>query len=143
MQKNNEGTAAIEFGLLAPVLLILLVGLVEVGFSVRESMMVNEAVEAGASYATQYGWDSAGISSAVTSATAATGVTATPAPQTYCGCPTATGVTTTLCTSTCTGGGSPGQYVRVDATIPHATILSYLGLPIPASLTAHAVVRIQ
>ncbi|MFZ2466850.1 TadE/TadG family type IV pilus assembly protein [Parvibaculum sedimenti] len=143
MRRNDAGTAAIEFGLLAPVLLILLAGLVEVGFSIRESMMVHEAVEAGASYATQYGWDSTGISNAITGATAETGITATPSPQTFCGCPTATGVTTTLCTATCTGGGSPGQYVRVDATIPHTTILSYLGLPIPATLTAHAIVRIQ
>lgn len=140
---NEAGTAAIEFGIIAPVLLIMLAGLVEIGFAVRESMMVQEAAEAGASYAAQNGWDSAGITNAVESATGNTAITATPSPQTFCGCPGESGITTVLCTATCTGGHGPGHYVRVDASIPHATILSYLGLPIPATLSAHAVVRIE
>jgi len=140
---NNAGTAAIEFALIAPVLLILLAGLVEIGFAVREAMMVQEAAEAGASYAVQSGWDSTGILNAVTTATGASNIDASPAPQLFCGCPSESGVTHVLCTATCTDGGGPGQYVRVDASIPHATILSYLGLPIPSTLTAHAVVRIQ
>lgn len=142
-EHDNSGTAAIEFALIAPVLLILLAGLVEIGFAVREAMMAQDAAEAGASYAAQYGWDSTGISNAATSATGTSGISASPSPQLFCGCPGESGITQTLCTATCTDGNSPGQYVRVDASIPHTTILSYLGLPIPSTLTAHAVVRIQ
>ena len=140
---NDAGTAAIEFAIIAPFLLIILAGLAEISFAIHEAMIAQEAAEAGASYAAQYGWDSVGITNAVEGAANGATITATPAPQTFCGCPGTSGVTTVLCTATCTGGKSPGTYVRVDASVPHTTILSYLGLPIPSSLSAHAVVRIE
>lgn len=139
----NSGSAAIEFALVLPVLLTLLAGLVEIGFAVREAMQVQDAAEAGAAYAIKYGWNSAAISAAVVNATGATGITASPAPIQFCGCPGAAGVTTVLCTATCTGGVTPGTYVRVSAAISHNAILTELGLPIPATLTGHATVRLQ
>lgn len=139
----NAGSAAIEFGLILPVLLILLAGLVEIGFAVREAMQVQDAAEAGAAYAIKYGWNSVAISAAVVNATGATGITASPAPVQFCGCPAAGGVTTVLCTATCTGGVAPGTYVRVSASITHSAILDNLSLPIPTTLTGHATVRLQ
>jgi Flp pilus assembly protein TadG len=139
----NAGSAAIEFAIIAPVLLILLAGLVEIGFATREAMQVQDAAEAGAGYAIRNGWNSAAISAAVVNATGATGVTASPAPAQFCGCPGAAGITTVLCNATCTGGTTPGSYVRVSASIAHIAILGNLGLPIPATLTGHATVRLQ
>jgi Flp pilus assembly protein TadG len=140
---STRGSAAIEFGIIAPVLLIMLAGLVEIGFAARESMLVQDAAEAGAGYAMKYGWNSAGISSAVVNATSATTITASPVPSQFCGCPSASGVATVLCTATCTGGTTPGTYVLVSASIAHTAILSNLGLPIPATLVGHATVRLQ
>jgi Flp pilus assembly protein TadG len=139
----NAGSAAIEFGLMMPVLLVLLAGLVEIGFAVREAMQVQAAAEAGAGYAIKNGWDSVAISNAVVNATGATGISASPAPVQFCGCPGAGGVTAVLCTVKCTGGATPGVYVQVNASQPHSAILANLGLPIPAKLTAHATVRLQ
>ncbi|HWA69608.1 MAG TPA: TadE/TadG family type IV pilus assembly protein [Rhizomicrobium sp.] len=138
-----SGSAAIEFGLIFPLLLVLLAGVVEVGFAMREAMQVQDAAEVGAGYAIKNGWNSAAISAAVVNATGATGVTAAPAPTQYCGCPGAAGVTAVLCTATCAAGVAPGVYVRVNASRPHVTILNNLGLPIPATITAHAIVRLQ
>ncbi len=139
----TRGSASIEFAIIVPVLLIMLAGLVEIGFAAREAMQVQDAAEAGAGYAMKYGWDSAGISAAVVNATGATGVTASPAPVQFCGCPSASGITTVLCTATCAGGTTPGTYVKVSASIAHVAILSNLGLPIPATLVGHATVRLQ
>jgi predicted dehydrogenase len=40
-------------------------------------------------------------------------------------------------------GDPPGQYVQVNAALPHETILSYPGLPLPATLTGQAIVRVN
>ena len=139
----SAGTAAIEFGLIAPFLLILLAGTIEIGFTIWQQMAVYAAAEAGAGYAIKNGWNATAISSAVVNATDETSITANPAPIEFCGCPAASGITTVSCTSTCTGGVTPSLYVKVSAAIPHPVILSDLGLPIPATLTATATVRLQ
>jgi Flp pilus assembly protein TadG len=139
----SAGTAAIEFGLIAPLLLILLAGTVELGFTIWQQMEVYAAAEAGAGYAIKHGWNATAISNVVTSATDETTITASPAPFEFCGCPAASGITTVVCTATCTGGTTPSLYVQVGASIPHTVILSNLGLPIPATLTASARVRLQ
>jgi Flp pilus assembly protein TadG len=141
--RARNGVAAIEFALAAPVFLVLLTGLVELGFGLYQAMEVQDAAEAGALYAAKHGWDPAGISDAVVSATGVAGVTASPAPSTFCGCPDAAGIATTLCTATCVGGAPPGQYVQVNAAVPHQTILPYPALPLPATMTGRATVRLN
>jgi Flp pilus assembly protein TadG len=139
---DNAGTAAIEFALVSPFFLVLLLGMVELGFGVYQAMEAWNAAEAGAIYAAKYGFSAAGISAAVVNAEASSGVTASPAPILFCGCPSDAGVTTLACNSTCTGGITPSQYVQVNASIPHQTILAYPGL-LPATLTAKSIVRVQ
>ncbi|PNG27141.1 hypothetical protein CR492_05510 [Methylocella silvestris] len=140
-RRNEAGTAALEFGLATPLLLILIAGVTEIGLAVYQGMQVSAAVEAGMMYAAKNGWSSSGIASAVVSASGATGLTATPAPSQFCGCPAATGITATTCTSTCANGYAPGQYIQINAALAHQTILSNLGLPLPATLTATSLFR--
>ena len=90
-RRNESGTAAIEFALFLPFLLLLLGGIVELGFSAYEAMQVSNAVDAGALYAAKNGWNSASIVSATVSGAASSGLTATPAPTQFCGCPNAAG----------------------------------------------------
>jgi len=141
---SRSGTAAIEFGLAIPLLLVMLMGTIELGFAIYEAMQVYDAAEAGALYAAQNGWSASGISTAVTSATSASGLTATPAPSQFWGCPDETGITTVASSSVkCTGNTSPGQYIQVNATLNHSTILPYPGPSLPTSFTAKSVIRIQ
>jgi Flp pilus assembly protein TadG len=142
-RKRQGGTAALEFALTAPFLLLFLMAVVELGFAMHETMQVYNSVEAGALYASKNGFDSAGISAAVVNATGTSGLTASPAPAQFCGCPQTTGVTTVSCGSTCTGGTAPGQYIRVYAALPHTSILPVFALPLPATLTAQAIVRLN
>lgn len=141
--RDRRGSAAIEFGIIAPVLLIMLVGVIELGFAVHESMQVQDAAEAGALYAGKHGWKPAEISAAVVSATGADNITASPAPVQFCGCPGTGGIAEVACDASCPSGDPVEVYVRVSASMPHSAILSALGLPIPDTLTGHATVRVQ
>jgi hypothetical protein len=144
-RRNDSGTVAIEFGLLVPVLLALIGITAELGFAMYESMQVNNAAETGALYAARNGYDASGISAAVTGATGTPGITATPAPAQFCGCPGAGGITEVTCVAPppCTDGSPAGQYARISASLSHQKILPGVGLPLPATLTAHSIVRLN
>jgi Flp pilus assembly protein TadG len=148
-RRGESGTAAIEFALFLPVLLILLTGTVELGFSAYEAMQVNNAVEAGALYAAKNGYNAASVTSAVTNASVLpaglSALTATPAPSEFCGCPTATGITklgSLPCSATACSGSPAGTYVQVNASLNHTTIISN-SLGLPTTFTATAVIRIN
>lgn len=142
-RKTQGGVAAIEFAILSPLLVLLLIGLVEIGFASYEAMQAQSAAEAGALYAAKHGWDLTGIEGAVVNATGASGITADPAPQTFCGCPQTGGIIATSCNSTCPGGSPPGQYVEIHASLAHQTILPYPGLPTPLVLKGKSTLRLN
>jgi hypothetical protein len=140
---NMKGNATIEFALVAPLFLLLLVGVIDLGYAFYEQMVVEDAVEAGAAYASLHGWQSGGITSAVTNATGVSGISASPAPSLFCGCPADNGIAPISCASTCSGGITPGQYVQISAQTTHTPILTYPALIIPSTFTSQATVRIQ
>jgi Flp pilus assembly protein TadG len=142
----RDGLAAVEFGLLAPMLLLIVAASVDLGLAYSAQIKVQQAAQAGAQYALLHGYDSTKITSAVTSATTLS-VSANPAPTQQCGCLSGSTVTlsgTPPCLVTCGNGLTPGTYVIVKAQatytplIPYATLLSS-----PTTLTSQAQVRIQ
>src|SRR5213075_1818680 len=50
--RDRRGMSAVEFGLAAPVFLAILTPVVDLGLAFSEQIRVNQAVEAGAQYAT-------------------------------------------------------------------------------------------
>jgi Flp pilus assembly protein TadG len=140
---SGRGGVAVEFALIAPLLMLMFAGIVDLGFAAYESMQVHAAAAAGAQYAVKYGWDTAAIEAAVMSGTGAEGIAASPAPSRFCACPDAGGLAEIDCGDTCPGGVTPGQYGRVNAELEHSTVLSYPGLPDPLTLTGQAIVRLQ
>ncbi|HXJ03225.1 MAG TPA: TadE/TadG family type IV pilus assembly protein [Micropepsaceae bacterium] len=139
---DQRGIAALEFGLAIPVLLVLITGLTEVGMAGFEAMQVKDAAEAGALYASQHPADLTGIQNAVVTATGTTGITATPAPTSFCGCPGATGITVGNCTTVCPNGDAQGNYVRVNASLTHSKILAFAGFADPQVLTGVSTLRV-
>jgi Flp pilus assembly protein TadG len=143
----NQGLAAIEFALLAPVLMALLVGLLDFGLAFQRQLNVNAAAEAGASYAVINGFDVTGISTIVTNSGG--GIQASPAPTEVCGCPGATtGITTSSpaappCTGKCPDGSTAGVYVSSNALLSYSTLLPWPGITNPLSLSSTQMVRIQ
>jgi hypothetical protein len=154
--RASAGTAAIEFALFLPFLLLLLTGVVELGFSAYEAMQVSNAVEAGALFA---GSNAGQTFSAANTATATTSgaalppglntLTATPAPSTFCGCPVSAGSVSNLgappplCATTfptACAGGAASTYVRVNASLNHKAIFP-TNWGLPTAFTATAVIR--
>jgi Flp pilus assembly protein TadG len=148
VMRDNRGTPAIEFGLIAPVLMVLLLGVVDFGMAFWDQLQVNAAVQAGASYAVNSGFNATDIANAVTNGGPST-LAATPAPTQFCGCPSATGGVTTAsgtpptCTGTCASGGSPGIYVTVNADLSYTSIFPWPGLSRPTALISSTTVRLQ
>lgn len=141
-RRNESGSAALELGLAAPFLILFAIGIGELGFGAYESMQVQQAAEAGAVYVSKYGLNPTGVATAVTTSSGTAGITASPAPAQFCGCPASGGVTTVDCTATCPDGTGPGQYARISARMTHHSLLLHSGISIPATIRGEAVVRI-
>ena len=141
--RHSAGNAAIEMALAAPVLATLMVGTVDFGMAVYRKMQVQHAAQSGAEYAMVHGFSATAITSAVTGATAFTGISATPAPAQSCGCPSGTTITAATCGTNCASGLAAGIYVTVSTQGSYATILPYPGISNSFAFTAASVVRIQ
>jgi Flp pilus assembly protein TadG len=146
--EDKQGSAAIEFGLLAPILVLFAVGTIDIGTAAYRAMQVQAAAEAGAYYVSitmpVSGFDESGAASAVSSAISANPpITATPLPSQFRACASASGLAEQACTSTCVcpDGSTPGLYARVSAQmLTDPPILD--GLALPTTITAEAIVRI-
>ncbi len=132
-----KGSAALEVGIIFPIFLALIVGVIDYGAAIFKMMEVGYAAQVGANYALTNGFNAANIEAAVTSATALANVTA-PAPTSACGCASTSGITAATCGTTCPNGGGPaGTYVTVHSSVTYSPVLP--GIPSP--LLGQAVVR--
>lgn len=148
----RNGNTAIEFGLTAPLLVLLAFGAFDYGSAYVEGVRLNGASRAGAQQALYdpNTWDQTGqaeqaaleeyVGHALTpEEVAAMSVSATA--EAFCAC---TAGATLACTATCPGGVAPGQFVRVSMSraVP-------LTLPYPwteddeVTVDGQAVVRVR
>jgi Flp pilus assembly protein TadG len=146
----QRGSSAVEFGLLAPILIFLTIGVVDLGIGLYQQQQVQAAAQAGAQAALSGGASvntgaatfTTNIENAVTNATNLSSISASA--TTVCGCPSGTSVTTVAtCTTACSGGGNPNTYVTVGATATYKPMLSYPSLGKSVTLNASAMVRIK
>jgi Flp pilus assembly protein TadG len=140
---DKRGTAAIEFGLVIPLLITLLLCCAEIGFFIQQKMTVNTAVEAGISAATKRGFDSKQITESVLHSTTMLGLEATPAPALFCGCVRKGVVTQTACDVKCSGNLVPGHYVKISAKLKPQTIMPSSFLPLPKVISIQATTRLN
>jgi Flp pilus assembly protein TadG len=140
---DTRGAAAIEFGIMIPLLSLMLVSVTDIGLAVYRKMQVEEAAQAGAQYAIARGFDASGISNAVTSATNSTAITASPGAVQFCGCPSSTGVSTVSCGTVCTGGAQAGTYATVSAQATYYTLINYQIVAATYTYNAQATARLQ
>ena len=138
-----RGGPLVEFALIAPLLILFLVAVGDLGFAAYDLLQVQAAAEAGAQYAVRNSWNAAAIATAVTGATGVGGVTATPAPSQLCGCPDGGRLSLTSCGNTCPSGSPAERYASVSAQLQYRTVLPYPGLPSPLTLTGQAYRRLQ
>jgi Flp pilus assembly protein TadG len=119
LRADCRGNFAIEFALALPILLLLLVGLLDLGrLSIEKSALLQGARE-GAQYGIQAPTDTANIQTTAQNATGISGATATT--STFCECVSGTQV---ACTTTCSGGAAIKQYVVVTTNAPFRSVLA-------------------
>jgi Flp pilus assembly protein TadG len=141
--RETRGNAALEMALVAPMLVLMMIGVADFGMAVFLKMQVQQAAQAGAEYAIVHGFDAAAITTAATSAVPVSGITATPAPAQSCGCPSGTTMTAATCGTNCANGLGAGTYVTVSTQGTYATMLAYPGMPASFAFTAASIVRVQ
>jgi Flp pilus assembly protein TadG len=135
--------SAIEFGLIAPILALGIIGTTDLGLGIYRKMQVQAAAQAGADYAASHGFALGGVTAAVQDATSLSGIEAQPAPLQFCGCASATGIAPATCETTCPGGARAGAYVSVAARATYTTIIPYPLFPPSFELAAQSTVRLR
>jgi Flp pilus assembly protein TadG len=139
--RQAGGTALVEFALVAPLLLLMLAGVLDYGMALRTAISVAAAARAGA----QYGSRSPG-NAADTAGILAAAVNAAPdvkklsvASSMSCQC---SGGGAVSCSGSCTGGKML-TYVQVTAQASTSTIFNYSGLGFSGSTSTQASMRAQ
>jgi Flp pilus assembly protein TadG len=152
--RATAGLAAVEFAILLPFFALLIAFSVDAGGAIYARAQVQNAAQIGARYAQVNGWNGAAIATAVATATDLANVSALPAPQLVCGCPTGTSIVFLVvnCTAgipqntVCPGTSPPrppGRYVVVAARYSYAAPLAYANWPAVQLLTATATTRLD
>jgi Flp pilus assembly protein TadG len=142
------GAAATEFALLAPMLMIMAVGLVDFGLAIRAKSDIEGAARAGLQKGFGNMWDKDAISAAVknaftTDTATQDSLTIDATPSCYCdGTLTASGNTCTK-TTTCGGGAIVEYYLTVNVTQTHKMLLNYYVFPSQLTLSSSATARAQ
>lgn len=150
--RNQRGVAAVEFGLVATILALLLPAATDLALAIWANQQVGNAARAGTEYAAintaVNGYNSSAISAAATSgtATAATSqrsaITATSSE--FCGNASASGVTQTcVLPCACASGPTTGAYVSVTTNTTYTPILPAIWGHNTLSLSATSVTRIN
>lgn len=140
--RRREGNVALEFALIAPVLLLLLLGLVDFGRAVAASRELVAAAEAAALFAVHTGNAETSRVEAEKLAQAAAGKTGASAAfewSTSCRC----GTSAAACDSLCADGRLPALYVEVALRASHPLLFNLPGLAESIPLTGRAVMRMR
>lgn len=145
---GQAGIAALEFGLVAPIIVVLALGGIGIGQGLQAKNKVMSAARASAAYAIKNisapmtAVQTAGLSATSLDASQGLSITATHTPS---ACISATGVVTAVGSGPCPNGSNPGTYVEVSATMPYTfvTPMGYVGLGTGGTLTAKQTVRLQ
>ncbi len=138
-----RAAVAVELALLAPVLMLMLIGVIDFGGAVYERMQLTSAARAGVQFASQSADnvdDAAGILQAVQNAGSLDAPVTITTTQ-FCSC-AADGAAAT-CGDTCSSGAPAGTYVMITVVEQYKTIFSYPGLGNPITLEGEVVYRVK
>jgi Flp pilus assembly protein TadG len=140
---GQRGQSLVELALVVPILLILLVGIIEIGRFAYYSILVSNAARAGAQYGAQSlatAKDTVGITAAANrDGQGGTGLTVTPGQR--CGC-SGTTLTATCPATLCVLPNHALVYVRVQVQGQFNSLFNYPGLPAALNVTDVAEMRV-
>jgi Flp pilus assembly protein TadG len=146
--RSQSGQTLLEVALLTPLLLLLLLGVIEMGRYAYLGILVGNAARAGAAYGAQsYGQagDGPGIQAAADNDYQYNGQltsTLTVTSSTYCGCDSAGTITARSCgTPTCASGHAI-LLLSVTTSGTYSSLFNYPGIPSPITVTRTATLRV-
>ncbi|MBI2254051.1 MAG: pilus assembly protein [Proteobacteria bacterium] len=148
LRRADRGAAALEFALVAPMLMVMATGLIDFGLAIRAKSEVEGAARAGLQKGFGNMWDAAAITTAAKNAFSTKtadqdSLTVEATPSCYCdGTMTASGSDCTK-TTTCGGGAIVEYYLTVKVTQTHDMLLKYYVFPSQLTLTSSATARAQ
>lgn len=153
MQKKRwhgqRGMALVELAIVTPLLMLLLVGIIEVGRFAYFSILVGNAAQAGAQYGAGSLTNALDVSGMQTAALNdgqnIPGLTAaSPAPSSFCQCYNGTTATTLSCSQTSCplAGYHRNVYVQVTTHGTFAPLFRYPGLPAGLTVTRTVTMRV-
>ena len=156
LARDRRGMSAVEFGLAAPVSLAMLTPVIDLGLAFSQQIKLNQAIEAGAQYATANPYNgttwATNVSTAITNAQPSLSFTPSVGAES-CGCPNSTstaivtgatyGTPPTCSTASCPDNSNPGYYVTISGSITYTSVMPYSILGSTATLSRQAIVRVQ
>ena len=139
LRSDRGGGVALEFAMIAPVMLFTLCGLYDFARVLSEDGRIANAALAGAHYGIQsaaHAADTAGMIRAARDDAADLGGSLDIEAERYCMCPNGTAV---ACTGDCAPDGKPIMHVQVSVRRDFRTMMSYpfIGNPVPLFREAH------
>jgi Flp pilus assembly protein TadG len=139
---NRDGSAAVEFAIVAPTLILIAVGIADFGMLATKSAGLAATTRIGAEYARLHSVDANGIRNAMQSAMSFAPALTFPAsfPRS-CECDDRAPIG---CTESCATIGRPGPnriFIRISANQAFTPLVPWPG--IPATLTATTEMRLQ
>jgi Flp pilus assembly protein TadG len=144
------GSAQVEFAILAPLMLLMMLGAIDFGRVYYHGVTVANAASVGAFYGSQNNiksvHDSGIQTAALNDAQDLKGDPVTATPSHFCTCPSTDGSSQTVVD--CFGGpcvdyGMPRLYVRAQVTQTFRTVVRYPGVPDPVNVQRIATMRVQ
>lgn len=142
---DTGGSAAVEFALMGPTLVLFLIGTVDVGALAYQKAEVDAAANAGALYAIHNGGGNTNaIATAATNATPIT-LSATPSVQILYYCSSNGVLSAAASAGASCGAGAPtaGTYISVSTQANYTPVVSFGALTtLPTTLSASTMVRV-
>jgi Flp pilus assembly pilin Flp len=131
--RDRRGASAVEFAIVAPVLIAGLLAMVDVGLGLGMRMELDRIVRAGAQAAISLNNDASAIEALVLASSASPDDLSVEVER-VCSC----GGVAASCTALCSGGTAPSVYYEIDAERPHDGLV--FG---PRQVVSHARVKIR
>jgi Flp pilus assembly protein TadG len=143
---RQSGVAAVEFALCAPLMLMMLAGISDLGLAMRSKMLLAIGVDNAAIYAilTQGSATPAILQAIVQDASSLAGVSANASRVTYdCASGTPATLVAATSTTTCASGAVAGQYVTISGTYSYVPLMPGYSFLATSTLSDTATVQVK
>jgi Flp pilus assembly protein TadG len=139
-RRSEAGNIAVEFGFVAPVAAVILIGTIDLGLTANDVMKLRTAARAGAQYALSQPTDTDGIAQTVLNSTSLPSDKLTVASDVTCECSNGSAV---ACDVPCDDGKQHRRFVSVEVTQTFVPLIPFTGFGLSIPVSGSATFRMQ